>query len=277
MTNQQRLEIFKRASLCRTFEEVVFSYIKKGVFKYPIYLSAGQEFIPATLSCYYKDLNPSIFAQHRCHHTYLSFGGDINLLIKELLGRPDGCSGGKGGSASVQSKLIKMFGHDGLMGSQVPIALGYSIASKTPTFTFMGDASGEEDYVMSAIAWAGTKNPPILFVVEDNNLSILTEKKIRRNWEHKPFAESVGVKAFDVEDDPYKIWESLNIIGTNFPALLNIKTNRLYWHAGAGIDNYEKQDRYLIEMEQIGLDAKEIYKETKESVELLWKQHLEIQ
>ena len=41
----------------------------------------------------------------------------------------------------------------------------------------------EEDYVLSALGWAATKNLPILFVVEDNNLSILTEKKVRRVWE----------------------------------------------------------------------------------------------
>ena len=28
--------------------------------------------------------------------------------------------------------------------------------------------------------WAATKNLTILFVIEDNNLSILTEKKVRR-------------------------------------------------------------------------------------------------
>ena len=41
----------------------------------------------------------------------------------------------------------------------------------------MGDASAEEDYVLGALGWAATKKLPILFIVEDNNLSILTEKK----------------------------------------------------------------------------------------------------
>ena len=42
----------------------------------------------------------------------------------------------------------------------------------------MGDASAEEDYVLGALGWASTKKLPILFIVEDNNLSILTEKKL---------------------------------------------------------------------------------------------------
>ena len=45
-----RLEVFKRASLCRNFEQYVFDGIKKGLFKFPIYLSAGQEYISATIA-----------------------------------------------------------------------------------------------------------------------------------------------------------------------------------------------------------------------------------
>lgn len=275
MNNETRLEIFRKASLCRNFEEVVYSYIEKKTFKFPIYLSAGQEFIAATLATFYKNLNPAIFAQHRCHHTYLSFGGDMAELILELLGKEEGCCKGMGGSASIQSKQIKMYGHDGLMGSQVPIALGYAIASKNPTFTFMGDASGEEDYVMSSIAWSNHKKAPILFIVEDNNLSILTKKNVRRNWEHKNFAESVNVTSYDIDDNPLTIWHTLKKIKTNFPALLNIKTERLFWHAGAGVDNYPKFDRYQFEMEALGTEAKNIHAETRYLIEKLWQQHLE--
>ena len=69
-----------------------------------------------------------------------------------------------------------MFGHDGHMGTQVPIGVGACFTSKKPTIIFMGDAAAEEDYVLGALGWASTKKLPILFIVEDNNLSILTEK-----------------------------------------------------------------------------------------------------
>ena len=64
------------------------------------------------------------------------------------------------------------------MGSQVPIAIGACYASKKPTIVFLGDASAEEDYVLAALGWASFKKLPILFVVEDNNMSIKTEKKL---------------------------------------------------------------------------------------------------
>jgi thiamine pyrophosphate-dependent acetolactate synthase large subunit-like protein len=47
-------------------------------------------------------------------------------------------------------KKINMFGHDGHMGTQVPIGIGACFTSKKPTIIFMGDASAEEDYVLGA-------------------------------------------------------------------------------------------------------------------------------
>lgn len=276
MNKNLRLDIFRKASLSRNFEEIVFEYIKIGAFKCPIYLSAGQELIPATISSLVKPAS-AIFAQHRAHHTYLSFGGDVGELIDEILGKKTGCSGGMGGSASIQSKKINMFGHDGLMGSQIPISVGYAFSSKKFTIAIMGDASAEEDYVMSAIAWAGFKKLPILFVVEDNNFSILTEKKVRRDWDMHTFSKSVNVDAYNISDDPVEIYKNLSEYDCNSPRLLNINTSRLFWHAGAGIDAYEKFDRYEEEKILLGREADIIHRETRQNLQDLWKRHLETQ
>ena len=61
-----------------------------------------------------------------------------------------------GGSASIHSKSINMYGHDGLMGSNGPIGVGACYATKKPTIIFLGDAAAEEDYVLGAIGWAST-------------------------------------------------------------------------------------------------------------------------
>ena len=168
-----------------------------------------------------------------------------------------------------------MFGHDGLMGSQVPIAVGAAFSSKRLTIAIMGDASAEEDYVMSAIAWAGTHKLPIIFIVEDNNLSILTEKKVRRTWTMSNFARSVGLNSCQIEDNPIEIKECLETF--KLPLLLNIKTERLFWHAGAGQDNYTKFDRYKNQKEIIGNDSNIIEESFKKYINLLWDNALETQ
>ena len=45
--------------------------------------------------CKKKKIKPLIFGQHRCHSTYLAFGGNIIELIDELLGRETGCTKAK--------------------------------------------------------------------------------------------------------------------------------------------------------------------------------------
>jgi len=99
MNKNFRLDIFKKASLCRNFEEQVILNVNNKNITTPVYVSAGQEFIASTLSsiCKKKKIKPLIFGQHRCHSTYLAFGGDDIKLIDELLGRETGCTKGKGG------------------------------------------------------------------------------------------------------------------------------------------------------------------------------------
>ena len=49
------LEVFKKASLCRHFENEVFKRIKSDKIKFPVYLSAGQEYVPASIAQIIKE------------------------------------------------------------------------------------------------------------------------------------------------------------------------------------------------------------------------------
>lgn len=273
-----RLKAFNKASFCRHFENQVYKNIENKNIRIPAYLSAGQEYIPASIYTILeeKDIEPNIFIQHRGHSHYLSAGASPIELIDELLGRKTGCSNGMGGSASIQSKDKNIFGHDGLMGSQAPIAVGHCYHTRKPTIVVLGDASAEEDYVLGAMGWASTKNLPILFIVEDNNLSILTEKKIRRNWEMDDVAKAFKMKGHNIDDNPLSIIGVLEDYNFEEPMLLNINTIRKYWHAGAGQDG-DYFDRYEDELKDLGEEAVKIDLENKQIVEKLWQKQLEIQ
>ena len=99
MEKYNLLNIHKKAAICRAFEEEVYRQVEAKVIKIPVYLSAGQEYISATLSEYLGDVDKQIFIQHRGHSTYLNFGGNMEKLILELLGDKRGCANGMGGSA----------------------------------------------------------------------------------------------------------------------------------------------------------------------------------
>lgn len=238
------LELFRRASFIRAFELEVARARDAERFTIPIYLSVGQEFTAAALSMVLE--GTPIFAQHRCHGLYLAFGGDPAALRDELLGLPTGCSGGMSGSNAIQAPSIQMFGHSGLMGEQVPIAVGAALASGRPVLTVCGDASVEEDYIYPAIGWAASRKLPVLFVCEDNGLSILTPKDVRRSWSAVDMARALGVPGVDITDDPWLTAEHAREMFESLPGFLNIQTVRHMWHAGTGVDGAPEWDRYAM-------------------------------
>ena len=98
--------------------------------------------------------------------------------------------------------------------------------------------------MLAALGWAATKRLPILFVVEDNNLAILTQKHVRRSWTITAAAEGLGLSAEDTTDHPGNLFKRLQWAWERLPALLNVETHRKFWHAGAGVDDPDIFDRH---------------------------------
>ena len=71
-----------------------------------------------------------------------------------------------------------MYGHVGLIGDQVPVAAGFSLVKNDKiTVCYFGDGAAEEDYVLATLGFASQKKLKILFICDDNNLSVLTQKR----------------------------------------------------------------------------------------------------
>jgi pyruvate dehydrogenase E1 component alpha subunit len=274
------LRVFRRSCFNRAFEMRVAEELRNGTVRVPTYLSAGQEQIAAAIADALGPVN--IFAQHRAHSYYLSFGGDAGRLVDELLSRETGCVGGRGGSASIHDPAIGMWGHSGHMGDQVPICVGFALATQTPCLTVVGDASGEEDYALAAMGFAATKRLPILFVCEDNDRSILTPVSTRRSWALADVAETFGMRGVEITDDPWLIAHHVRALKTQLPAYLNIHTCRALWHAGAGCDGPPEWDRHELTRQRLAgmgvADRRdEIERAADAEVAALWNLHLAAQ
>jgi len=274
LSEAQTVAMYRQVCFNREFEFKVFEALKTKKISTPAYLSVGQEHIPASIAQVFP--RPMIFAQHRAHSYFLSFGGKPESLRDELLGMESGCAQGKGGSASIHNPALPMFGHSGLMGDQIPIAVGAAMASGRPTLAITGDASVEEDYVFGAIGYAVTKQAPVLFVCEDNDLSILTPLATRRSWNMRNVAHSLGMPAEDITDDPWLIAHHVNRLKDHLPAYLNIRTCRHLWHAGAGCDGPPEWDRYelirqCLDELNIKIRRQALEEEAAQSVDKIWK------
>lgn len=273
----ETIEMFRHMCTARAFEARVKKVNDEGaLIKMPIYLGLGQESIAAALALSFK--NPAIFAQHRAHDLYLSYGGDVAALIDELLHQPTGCARGMGGSASIHSPAIKMYGHSGLMGDQIPIAVGFALGKKEKTLAVMGDASAEEDYVFGALGYASTKKLPILFVCVDNGLSISTKIEIRRNWLMPDVAEAFKMKAVEITDDPWLIMHHVVKLQDQLPAFINIHTARALSHAAGSVEAQDWNRFALVKEELSRLDlvedAERIEKAADAYINRLWDERI---
>lgn len=276
--NEIKLNIYEKIYRSRKCEEYVMYCVDNKLINYPVYLSMGQESIPAAVIEAVGNKH-HVFTQHRCHSTFLSLGGDILKFRDELLGLPSGCSAGKAGSNCLQihENGIKMYGHHGLIGENVPQAVGACFGSNETTLCFVGDGAIEEDYVYPAIGFAATHKLPIIFICEDNDLSILTKTIERRDWEITSLVEALNIPSVNMADDPWSVYIKIKqmLAETQGPIFMNIKTCRARWHVGTGTDNMAEWDRFNIisnELKSICLEEemKKIEKKVDKEMEIVW-------
>lgn len=280
-SREQSLEIFNRMCRTRYFELKTIEAHDNGLLNCPVYLSVGQEAISAAVSTVIPDC--LIFAQHRAHSVYLAFGGDASQLRDELLSLETGCSGGRGGSPSIQAPEIDMIGHHGLIGENIPLAVGAAVGKPDKTsLAFFGDAAAEEDYALSSMGFAITHKLSVLFICEDNDLSILTPTEVRRSWNIADCTSAMGIPSIDITDDPWLIAHHVKKLMKNLPAYINCRTRRHRWHVGIGINGSPEWDRLELtrkELKKIGLgkEAEKIENKAKQEMEELWEEPLQKQ
>jgi pyruvate dehydrogenase E1 component alpha subunit len=223
--------ISNKINKIRSFEDWVTDNIND--INCPVYLSYGQESIAATFSELYPDA--MVFPQHRGHSWYLAYGGSEQALKDELLGLPTGCSFGNGGSSDIQCDQV--IAHNGLMGENAPVGCGYALQTGKTCIIQLGDGSVEEDYVLATLGFASTHNLPVIFVVEDNGLAILTKTHVRRKWSIIEVASGFGLYTVESNDTPEEILLEAKFYNKDdYPVLWNIKTTRKRWHVGIGFD-----------------------------------------
>jgi pyruvate dehydrogenase E1 component alpha subunit len=176
----------------------------------------------------------------------------------------------------------RIVGHCGLIGDNVAVAVGIALGSSQPVTCFFGDGAAEEDYVLASLGYAGSHKLKILFVCEDNDLSVLTPTKDRRTWFLDDVARAFEIPAVDITDDPWLIEHEARELSKNLPALLNIRTCRDVWHVGTGSDGEPEWDRWSAvneELKKLNLipEAFKIKNKVSQEIEALWKERLQIQ
>ena len=169
------LELYRRLYRIRRFEETVLENFSRGVFFGTTHTYLGQEANAVGVLSQLVE-GDIVFSNHRCHGHFLAYGGDPFALFAELMGKPQGVCGGRGGSQHLQ---WRNFYSNGVQGGIVPVATGMALAekargSRAVVVAFLGDGTLGEGVVYEALNLAGLWQLPILYVLENNRIAQTT-------------------------------------------------------------------------------------------------------
>lgn len=279
-TKETILSVFKDMCRLREFEKTLIEVIEKQGTKVVsrIHLSKGQETVGIALAHVFT--KETYFVTHRCTELFVALGIPLELIRDEILCLDTGCSKGKAGSLfSYIDKNIRVHSHTGFIGEQIPIAVGYALGCNEKTICITGDGGAEEDYALQAYGFAVTHKLPIIFICNDNDLSIESEIKARRTWSLTNLASSFGMKSIDTTDDPFTLMKIFRELDNDLPAFINVRVNREYCHSGIEKTREAKWDRFLIVKRQIielgyKNEVNEIEKNAVNEMKKLWKKYV---
>jgi len=151
------------------FEEEVEQLFLAKKIRAPIHLSNGNENVLIEFFKKYYNKGDWIFSNWRNHYHILLAGADPAWVKQEIL---------KGHSMSMSCKDPKFIASSivgGLLGQAVGAAYGLKEAKSTEkVICFLGDMTAETGAFHEARKYATNFNLPILFVIEDNGVSVGT-------------------------------------------------------------------------------------------------------
>jgi TPP-dependent pyruvate/acetoin dehydrogenase alpha subunit len=239
--------IYRQLRLIRRAEEEVARIYPSDKIKSPVHLSIGQEAVAVGV------IGPQqaadiVSGTYRSHAAYIAKGGDLPRMFAELYGKDTGCARGKGGSMHLADYSHNILGTSAVVGTTVPIALGYALALKREgqgrvVAAFFGDGATEEGAFYESLNFAALHRLPVLFVCENNGYAI--HEPLSKRWATRRLCERVetyGILARQIADsNVFDIWDYASaaydsLRGGSGPMFLECLTYRWKEHVGPGED-----------------------------------------
>jgi TPP-dependent pyruvate/acetoin dehydrogenase alpha subunit len=239
--------IYRSLRLIRRTEEEIARVYPTDRIKSPVHLSIGQEAVSVGI-CDVLRPDDVVSPTYRGHAAFLAKGGSLRGLMAELYGKASGVAGGKGGSMHLIDMSHNVLGASAVVGTTIPIALGFAFAFKRMQFdrvvvSFFGDGATEEGVFTESLNFAALHKLPVLFVCENNYYAIHTP--ITRRWATQRLCDRVetyGIPAHRVDEADVLKLRALaaeairSIRGGDGPVFIECRTYRWREHVGPNED-----------------------------------------
>jgi len=246
----------------RLFEEKagqMYGLRKIGGF---CHLYNGQEAVAVGFASAMDRERDYVLTGYRDHGHALAAGMDPSSIMAELFGKVTGVSRGKGGSMHLFDPEKGFLGGNGIVGAQIPVAVGVAFAQKRrktggATAVFFGDGAIHQGAFHEALNLAKIWSLPAVLVCENNQWGMGTSwKRVSAVDDFSLMASAYGVRGERVDGmDVIAVREAairaLEDARAGRPVLIEARTYRYKGHSMSDpqkyrtreeVDEYRKQD-----------------------------------
>jgi pyruvate dehydrogenase E1 component alpha subunit len=170
------LEMFDRMLTIRLFETRVIDLFREGVIRGSTHTYIGME-ANAVGACTALRADDFITSTHRGHGHCIAKGGDVRLMMAELLGKSTGYCKGKGGSMHIADLDVGILGANGIVGGGMGIATGAGLSSKMRgsgqvAVCFFGDGGLNQGAFHENANLAAIWKLPVIYFCENNQYAM---------------------------------------------------------------------------------------------------------
>lgn len=225
----------------RLFEERVGLLARANEVHGLIHLSVGQEGVAAGVCTQLRD-DDAVYSGHRAHGHAIAKGAPLDRMLAELMGRDSGLCRGLGGSMHVVDVEHGFMGATGVVGGNIPIALGSALAARlrggdSVAAVFFGDGAVQAGHFNETVNLATLWGLPLILVCENNGFAEFTPRSAHTNVERV----SDVVAPYEMEretvdgNDVFAVWDTFGRYlaaarAGGGPFLLECLTHRLRGH-----------------------------------------------
>lgn len=183
ITQEQVIDWLRTIYEIRFFEDAVYDLLGQNLIKGASHLYAGEEAVATGATAAIEE-GDVIGSTHRGHGHCGAIGNKYakdeearqthwNRMMAELMGRQTGYCGGRGGSMHIADVKIGNLGSTGIVGGNIPTAVGAALAEKYKktgkiALSFFGDGSTNTGSFHESMNMASVLDVPLVAVIENN-------------------------------------------------------------------------------------------------------------
>lgn len=187
LTRAELLTYLRQMLEIRALENNIADLLGRAVLKGASHLYAGQEAVAVGAIAALRD-DDLITSTHRGHGHAHAHGDKaaktpearqehFNHVMAEVLGRSGGYCKGKGGSMHIADVLHGNLGATGIVGGNIPVAVGAALAQKLlhtdrAVLCFFGDGASNTGNFHESLNMASLWDLPVVFVCENNQYAM---------------------------------------------------------------------------------------------------------